>query len=50
MAVYAYWAFVKHGIFPSVIDDLETSEKALIIAFIRKYAEDKKKAEKEMKK
>ncbi len=49
MAIYAYFCFRKFGMLPSVFDSLETNEKALVIAFIRKWAKDKEAQEKEIK-
>ncbi len=49
MAIYAYFCFRKFGMLPSMFDGLETNEKALVIAFIRKWAKDKDAQEKEIK-
>ncbi len=49
MAIYAYFCFRKFGMLPSTFDGLETNEKALVIAFIRKRAKDKEAQEKEIK-
>ncbi len=49
MAVYAYFCFRKFGMLPSKFTALETNEKALVIAFIRKWAKDKEAQEKQLK-
>lgn len=41
--MYAYFAFHKIGMKPSEFANLSVKEKALIIAFIDEYQEEKKK-------
>lgn len=49
MAVYAYFCFRKFGMLPSKFDSLEPNEKAMVIAFIRKWAKDKEEQDKQLK-
>lgn len=49
MAMYGYFCFRRLHILPNQFDDLETNEKAMVIAFIRKWVKDEKEAEKKAK-
>lgn len=49
MAVYAYFCFRKFGMLPSKFDSLEANEKAVVIAFIRKWCKDKEEQDKQLR-
>lgn len=48
MALYSYFCFRRLGILPNQFDDMDEQEKAMVIAFIRKWVTDKRKEQKEL--
>lgn len=50
MTSYAYFAFRRMHWEPSRLINMDPQERAATIAFIRKWADDEKKAEKKVKK